>query len=62
MGALLFSHIRGTNVKLINEKTYLIIAVSVTFLSYLACFAVSTYVMFIWVCRILMVCESWTAY
>ena len=28
MGALLFSHIRVANVKLINEKTFLIIAVS----------------------------------
>ena len=27
MGALLFSHIRVTHVKLVNEKTYLIIAV-----------------------------------
>ena len=28
MGALLFSHFQFTNVKLINEKNYLIIAVS----------------------------------
>ena len=65
MGALVFSHFRVTNVRLINEKNYLIITVSkwhdcvilLRFL-YLACFVVGTYVVFIWVYWILMAYAS----
>ena len=46
MGVLLFSYIRVKSVRFL----------------YLACFAVSTYVIFIWVCWILMAHESSTAY
>ena len=54
MGELLFFHFRVTNVKLINEKNSLINAVQndmdcdilLCFL-YLACFVVSTYMIFI---------------
>ena len=57
MDALLFSHLRVTIVKLINEQNSLNIIVSkwhgldhsVRFFLYLACFVVSTYVIFIWV-------------
>ena len=56
MGALLFSHFRVTNLKLINEKNYLAKYCSFKmtwtasfyyFFLYLACFVVSTYVIFI---------------
>ena len=52
MGALLFSHFRITNVKLINEDDSLLLqfendmdVILLRFL-YLACFVVSTYVIF----------------
>ena len=69
MGALVFSHFRVTNVRLINEKNYLIITVSkwhdcvilLRFL-YLACFVVGTYVVFIWVYWILMAYASSITY
>ena len=54
MGALIFFHFRVMNVKLITEKNSLIVAfqndmdavILLRFL-YLACFVVSTYVIFI---------------
>ena len=56
MGALLFSHFWITNVKLINENDSLLLqfendmdVILLRFL-YLACFVVSTYVIFYWVC------------
>ena len=69
MGALLFFLFRVMNMKLINEWNSLILQFStdmdhVILLSflYLACFIVSTYVIFIWVCWILMAYESSTTY
>ena len=70
MAALSFSHFRVTNVKLINEKNSVNITVpkwhglchSITFFLYLACFIVSTYMIFIWVCWILMAYASSTTY
>ena len=70
MVSILFSHFRVTNVKLINEKNSVNITVpkwhglchSITFFLYLACFIVSTYMIFIWVCWILMAYASSTTY
>ena len=67
MGVLLFSHFRVTNVKLINEKYTLNMAVSkahglhhsVTVSLYLACFVVSTYKIFVWVIWILTTYLFW---
>ena len=73
MGALSFSLFRVKNVKLINEKNSLIVAVSKwsfkmawtvilsCFLS-LACFVVSTYMIFTWVCSFLMAYASSATY
>ena len=69
MGALLFSHFRVTNMKLIYEKNSLNITglkwhgcvILLRFL-YLVCFVVSTYVIFIWVCWILMAYATSTTY
>ena len=70
MGALLFSHIRVTNVNLIKEKityycsfkmTWTASFIVLRFLC-LACFIISTYVMFISVCSILVAYESSTTY
>ena len=66
MGALLFSHFRVTNVKLMNENFWMkkivkYYSFKLTWTAsfyyvflYLACFLVSTYVTFIWVIWILM--------
>ena len=70
MGALLFSHFRVTCLKLLNEKSSLYFTVSkwhglrhsITVFLYLACFVVSAYVIFIWVCWILMAYASSRAY
>ena len=56
MSALLFSHFRVTNVKLMKEKNSLNITVSK------ACFFVSTYLIFVWVCWILIAYTSTTTH
>ena len=64
-GWLLLSHFPVTNVKLINEKNSLIIGVSKWHghaFYYFFCFVLSTYVIFIWVCWILMAYVSSTTY
>ena len=68
MGAFSFSHFRDTNKR--NEKTFLKYyrfkmtrTASFCYVSlYLACFVVSAYVIFIWVCWILMAYASSRAY
>ena len=68
MGAFSFSHFRDTNKR--NEKTFLKYyrfkmtwTASFYYVSlYLACFVVSAYVIFIWVCWILMAYASSRAY
>ena len=68
MGAFSFSHFRDTKKR--NEKTFLKYyrfkmtwTVSFYYVSlYLACFVVSVYVIFIWVCQILMAYASSRAY
>ena len=65
MGDFLLSHFPVTNVKLINEKNSLIIGVSKWHghaFYYFFCFVLSTYVIFIWVCWILMAYVSSTTY
>ena len=65
MGALLFSHFRVTNMKLITEKDSLNITVSWIILLHfldLACHFVSAYVIFVWVCWILIAYASSTTY
>ena len=62
MGALLFYHFRDTKVRLINEKKIVnyfqndMDCVILLCFLYLACFVVSIYLIFIWVCRTLMAC------
>ena len=68
MGAFLFSLFRVTNVKLINKKKFhkyysFKMAWAASFycvFSYLACFVVSRYKIFIWVRRVLMAYASLT--